>query len=60
MAVWIIWAAFILFHLLYVFLNKGDFVLVKPVLRVKLAVDLWDWFRPIDVGVGGEVLEGDQ
>ena len=51
--------SFALFHGSDLFLDKGDFFLVQPVFGVKLAVDLGDCPRPIDVALRREVLKRD-
>ena len=49
-----------LFHLLYMGFNKGDFLLIQPIFPVKLLVDLWNRLGPVDIGMRGEILEGDK
>ena len=48
---------FVLFHRADFFFDEGDFLFAQAVFFVELTVDLGDRLRPVDVGVGGEVLE---
>ena len=47
-----------LFHLLYMGFDEGNLCFIQAVLPVELLIDLRNGAGPVDVGGGGEVLEG--
>lgn len=47
----------ILLHLLYMGLNESDLFIIKVIFSIELLVDVSYGLRPVNVGIGCEILE---